>query len=58
MDDEFIKEEVNGVKGIIKIINKMNNEVVVLNYFDEMKFGIEFELKLKVEKNVILRDEF
>ncbi len=28
----------------------MNNEVVVLNYFDEMKSGIEFELKPKAEK--------
>ncbi|HBF1598474.1 TPA: hypothetical protein KQD02_001400 [Clostridioides difficile] len=58
LDDEFTKEEVNGAKGIIKTTNKMNNEVVVLNYFDEMKSGIEFELKLKAEKNAILRDEF
>ncbi|AYD20469.1 TPA: hypothetical protein KN209_002717 [Clostridioides difficile] len=58
LDDEFTKEEVNGAKGIIKTTNKMNNEVVVLNYFDEMKSGIEFELKPKAEKNAILRDEF
>ncbi|AUA36062.1 Uncharacterised protein [Clostridioides difficile] len=58
LDDEFTKEEVNGAKGIIKTTNKMNNEVVVLNYFDEMKSGIEFELKAKAEKNAILRDEF
>lgn len=50
LDDEFTKEEVNGAKGIIKTTNKMNNEVVVLNYFDEMKSGIEFELKAKAEK--------
>lgn len=58
LDDEFTKEEVNGAKGIIKTTNKMNNEVVVLNYFDEMKSGIEFELKPKAEKNAILRAEF
>ncbi|MCC0631847.1 hypothetical protein KGF48_05250 [Clostridioides sp. ZZV15-6388] len=58
LDDEFTKEEVNGAKGIIKTTNKMNNEVVVLNYFDEMKSGIEFELKPKAEKNVVLRAEF
>lgn len=58
LDDEFTKEEVNGAKGIIKTTNKVNNEVVVLNYFDEMKSGIEFELKPKEEKNAILRDEF
>lgn len=58
LDDEFTKEEVNGAKGIIKTTNKMNNEVVVLNYFDEMKSEIEFELKPKAEKNAILRDEF
>ncbi|MGO1041721.1 hypothetical protein ACTPEO_03210 [Clostridioides difficile] len=58
VDDEFTKEEVNGAKGIIKTTNKMNNEVVVLNYFDEMKSGIEFELKPKDEKNAILRAEF
>ncbi|UWD48383.1 hypothetical protein NYR90_17795 [Clostridioides difficile] len=58
LDDEFTKEEVNGAKGIIKTTNKMNNEVVVLNYFDEMKSGIEFELKPKDEKNAILRAEF
>lgn len=58
LDDEFTKEEVNGAKGIIKTTNKVNNEVIVLNYFDEMKSGIEFELKPKEEKNAILRDEF
>ena len=58
LNDEFTKEEVNGAKGIIKTTNKMNNEVVVLNYFDEMKSGIEIELKPKAEKNAILRDEF
>ncbi|NMS90864.1 hypothetical protein HGQ85_13090 [Clostridioides difficile] len=58
LDDEFTKEEVNGAKGLIKTTNKVNNEVVVLNYFDEMKSGIEFELKPKEEKNAILRDEF
>ncbi|PBF76983.1 hypothetical protein [Clostridioides difficile] len=58
LNDEFTKEEVNGAKGIIKTTNKMNNEVVVLNYFDEMKSGIEVELKPKAEKNAILRDEF
>lgn len=58
LDDEFTKEEVNGAKGIIKTTNKVNNEVVILNYFDEMKSGIEFELKPKEEKNAILREEF
>lgn len=37
LDDEFIKEEVNGVKGIIKIIDKEIGEVIVYNYFDEFE---------------------
>ncbi|HGM1147233.1 TPA: hypothetical protein ACMV9B_000884 [Clostridioides difficile] len=37
LDDEFTKEEVNGAKGIIKTTNKVNNEVIVYNYFDELE---------------------